>query len=134
MKFQHGQFVVEFRVVNFAPINEVEVVLRFAQRENLDPERGEDVVGVAGTATGEAAEEQAVTRKGRGIHQRKEGCPINQVTVTRRAKAKETAAITMKAWAWAIRVKRSSLCGSATFFGVAMVRVLAVGERSAGGV
>lgn len=66
MKFQHGQFVVEFRVVNFAPINEVEVVLRFAQRENLDPERGEDEVGVAGTATGEAAEEQGGHEEGEG--------------------------------------------------------------------
>ena len=64
MKFGEGEIVVEFGVVKFGPVNEIEIFLRLEEREDLNPHGRENDVGVAGAVEGDPGEEPRCGEEG----------------------------------------------------------------------
>lgn len=64
MELEGGEFFVELGVIELAPVDEIEVFFWLEEREDFDPERGEDDVGVAGAAGRESGEEACHEEEG----------------------------------------------------------------------
>ena len=66
VEFGEREFFVEIGVIEFGPVDQIEVFLRLEERENLDTHRSEDDVRVAGAMERDSGEEpgQDEERKG----------------------------------------------------------------------
>ena len=72
MELEGGEFVVEFRVLDLRPVNQVQVLSWFDERKNFQTQGGENEVGVTGTVGGDFGQNGCEDEK-RECHPPREG-------------------------------------------------------------
>ena len=75
MEFGQSEVFVEIGVIEFGPVDQVEVFLRLEEWKNLDAHRGEDDVGVAGAVECDSYEDP-------GQNEERKRCPPMEIRVS----------------------------------------------------